>query len=247
MKVRYDFVTNSSSSSFIFGEPGGHKLKVEDVVTLIKDLAKKLVAVTDQLDSLIKADKYLYTLVEEYKNATSYERKYELEDKIEETWVIETIKAQLKEQKIIDDTDNTDDTNDTYDIVVVDGIDDTELAEDILMIYLGNYSGELEKIKEIAESTDKYSLPIKSEIIDLRKDSSIVSEYAEDIIGWYEYEDECKDIKDKMLKDKESLTAQQIAHKYFGEIAIMGECGYIPDLIVTLLYDKVKFGCNHMG
>lgn len=237
MKVRYDFVTNSSSSSFIFGEPGGHKLKVEDVVTLIKDLAKKLVAVTDQLDSLIKADKYLYTLVEEYKNATSYERKYELEDKIEETWVIETIKAQLKEQKIIDDTD------DSYDIVVVD---DTELAEDILMVYLGNYSGELEKIKEIAESTDKYSLPIKSEIIDLRKDSSIVSEYAEDIIGWYEYEDECKDIKDKMLKDKE-LTAQQIAHKYFGEIAIMGECGYIPDLIATLLYDKVKFGCNHMG
>lgn len=232
MKVRYDFVTNSSSSSFIFGEPGGHKLKVEDVVTLIKDLAKKLVAVTDQLDSLIKADKYLYTLVEEYKNATSYERKYELEDKIEETWVIETIKAQLKEQKIIDDTDDTESAK--------------ELAEEVLMVYLGTYSGELEKIKEIAESTDKYSLPIKSEIIDLRKDSSIVSEYAEDIIGWYEYEDECKDIKDKMLKDKE-LTAQQIAHKYFGEIAIMGECGYIPDLIATLLYDKVKFGCNHMG
>lgn len=232
MKVRYDFVTNSSSSSFIFGEPGGHKLKVEDVVTLIKDLAKKLVAVTDQLDSLIKADKYLYTLVEEYKNATSYERKYELEDKIEETWVIETIKAQLKEQKIIDDTDDTESAK--------------ELAKEVLMVYLGTYSGELEKIKEIAESTDKYSLPIKSEIIDLRKDSSIVSEYAEDIIGWYEYEDECKDIKDKMLKDKE-LTAQQIAHKYFGEIAIMGECGYIPDLIATLLYDKVKFGCNHMG
>lgn len=232
MKVRYDFVTNSSSSSFIFGEPGGHKLKVEDVVTLIKDLAKKLVAVTDQLDSLIKADKYLYTLVEEYKNATSYERKYELGDKIEETWVIETIKAQLKEQKIIDDTDDTESAK--------------ELAKEVLMVYLGTYSGELEKIKEIAESTDKYSLPIKSEIIDLRKDSSIVSEYAEDIIGWYEYEDECKDIKDKMLKDKE-LTAQQIAHKYFGEIAIMGECGYIPDLIATLLYDKVKFGCNHMG
>lgn len=232
MKVRYDFVTNSSSSSFIFGEPGGHKLKVEDVVTLIKDLAKKLVAVTDQLDSLIKADKYLYTLVEEYKNATSYERKYELEDKIEETWVIETIKVQLKEQKIIDDTDDTESAK--------------ELAKEVLMVYLGTYSGELEKIKEIAESTDKYSLPIKSEIIDLRKDSSIVSEYAEDIIGWYEYEDECKDIKDKMLKDKE-LTAQQIAHKYFGEIAIMGECGYIPDLIATLLYDKVKFGCNHMG
>lgn len=233
MKVRYDFVTNSSSSSFIFGEPGGHKLKVEDVVTLVKDLAKKVVAVTDQLHSLIKADKYLYTLVEEYKNATSYERKYELEDKIEETWVIETIKAQMKEQKIIDDTDDTESAK--------------ELAEEVLMVYLGTYSGELEKIKEIAESTDKYSLPIKSEIIDLRKDSSIVSEYAEDIIGWYEYEDECKDIKDKMLKDKESLTAQQIAHKYFGEIAIMGECGYIPDLIATLLYDKVKFGCNHMG
>lgn len=232
MKVRYDFVTNSSSSSFIFGEPGGYKLKVEDVVTLIKDLAKKLVAVTDQLDSLIKADKYLYTLVEEYKNATSYERKYELENKIAETWVIETIKAQLKEQKIIDDTDDTESAK--------------ELAEEVLMVYLGTYSGELEKIKEIAESTDKYSLPIKSEIIDLRKDSSIVSEYAEDIIGWYEYEDECKDIKDKMLKDKE-LTAQQIAHKYFGEIVIMGECGYIPDLIATLLYDKVKFGCNHMG
>ena len=42
MKCRIGFVTNSSSSSFIFGKPGGHELTIEEVNRQVVDMATTL-------------------------------------------------------------------------------------------------------------------------------------------------------------------------------------------------------------
>ena len=47
MKYRLGFVTNSSSSSYIFGRPNENTITIEGVWEFIKDSAAKLLAIID--------------------------------------------------------------------------------------------------------------------------------------------------------------------------------------------------------
>lgn len=228
MKIRTDFVTNSSSSSFIFGEPNGNKLKISDVVELVRGIAKEILGITNELDTLVRDYDRINDLVHKIRNTDNYSEKYDALDEIKkEKWLLSWIQDKLKESKSLEVGD------------------DPDYAEELLECYAEDNQYQMGKIKEIAESTDKWSLPINSEIVQFSKKSSNAEEYADDVISWYMYDSGCEELKDKS-RDR-SISRSEIAHKYLGEIAIMGECGYIPSLIVSVLCNKTTYGCDHMG
>lgn len=74
MKCRLDFVTNSSSSSFIFGKPNENTITIDDVYNIIKKLASDLIDIIDAIDktvSTISEFKEYYLNLRGHKNMLS--------------------------------------------------------------------------------------------------------------------------------------------------------------------------------
>lgn len=68
MKIRNDFVTNSSSSSFIFGEPLGMTVSKESVFNQLKVICSNMLYIIDELEMI-------YFENEDYKKKILYLRK----------------------------------------------------------------------------------------------------------------------------------------------------------------------------
>lgn len=69
MKIRNDFVTNSSSSSFIFGEPLGMTVSKESVFNELKIICSNMLYIINELEMI-------YFENEDYKKKILYLRKY---------------------------------------------------------------------------------------------------------------------------------------------------------------------------
>ena len=53
MKYRLGFVTNSSSSSFIFGRPNENTTTIDDTCKFIQGLAAELIQILDDIDEVM--------------------------------------------------------------------------------------------------------------------------------------------------------------------------------------------------
>ncbi len=74
MKYRLDFITNSSSSSFIFGKPNENTIIIDDVYNIIKKLASDLIDIIDAIDKIASTTsefKEYYLNLRGYKNILS--------------------------------------------------------------------------------------------------------------------------------------------------------------------------------
>ena len=219
MKIRLDFVTNSSSSCFIFGEPGGTSLKIEDVVKLFKELSKKMLAAIEYSDALILNSK-----------------EFKLSDN-RDTWDSFKVRDMLENRKDLESA-------------ITFYMKDNGIKldwSDFLCYYTNGY--EIKRLKKIVEDESNTSLPLPVEFIKLSDRDISKFEDADDLLCWYWDELDEGITNNEYFHTKELSEEETVnkAHEYLGEVAVTGYCGDIPQSLVSMLYDEVLFGCDHMG
>lgn len=217
MKYRLGFVTNSSSSSFIFGRPNGNTITTEKAWQYIKDSATKLLSIIHYLDEEVYK---LPVLGANLKRLRDGDDSFELEDKIRNQLNrLYSFKRKVKSQfKMCGITIEEDNANGAiyYYYFIGTYLDNEEIA------WLG----------QIANSSSGYL-----DAVDFRtpSDEDDYRRRISEALGWY-----IGDIP-------EAGTIYQLAYQYLGEVALLGDDPCLPPLLADFLYCKLKYACMHMG
>lgn len=225
MKYRLGFVTNSSSSSYIFGRPNENTITIKGVWEFIKDSATKLLSIIDYLDELVYATPGVSGDLKRLRAGDdSYELKNKIHQKLDKLYGFQyELKSQFK----------------MHDIVIEDS--DNRPHNIHYFYFMCSYfdNAEVEWIRQIANGSHDC---LDLDIIDFRNSSDNYYQKLSllEMLRWYRV-----DISEEEI---EEISPYQLAYQYLGEVALFGENDYsLPSLLVNFLYCKLKYACRHMG
>ena len=234
MKIRYGFVTNSSSSSFIIKKKDSFN-SVEDVYQTVKQLYVEFKNVIDNAVNACK-DNPKYTIVR---------------DKDDNNKVVHIT---LTKEKGYDWLTETDAFEAEFGIGLLDYLgynltwmETCPTYQDFLKKFEGEYGPF--RILDFSKPEDR----------DSDEEESLMS-----ILCWYmpcyddnsrncntcrytkycDFNKKCPDLIDKVKDANGDIDG---VFEVFGQFCVASECGYIPDYVVQRLSGLSTFACNHMG
>lgn len=255
MKIRFGFVTNSSSSSFIIGKVGEKSITLDDVFSIIKDAYKEWINKSQEYFDYVKE---MHKKNKKYPDVKDYHLVFDKNDSFEKKCAI---RDELDKKLGISHYDLYDGRNldflqcatyEDYQKYAQKKIDEAQAAGQrtyglvpFTIEYLTNPNPVLLHNGVYEEEDDGESY-VFGEILSWYCPKS----YEKGIVPSEDYCNHCSDrewcggaeARDVISKNTELDPVERL-----GQVCVYSECGYIADYVVEQLGNIAHLWCNHMG